>query len=59
MSLSDLTILELQALLMEETKKLTVFMREGSTHEEKEMQRNIIEGIQRLIGEKAKEKQNA
>jgi hypothetical protein len=59
MSLTDLSIIELQTLLMEETKKLTFFMREGGTHDEKETQRNIIEGIQRLLGEKSAEKLKA
>jgi hypothetical protein len=52
MALNDLTINELEALLMEETKKLTLCMRDGCTAEEKDNRRNIIEGIQKLLTEK-------
>jgi hypothetical protein len=52
MALNDLTITELEKLLMEETKKLTLGIRDGCTAEEKDNQRNIIEGIQKLLAEK-------
>lgn len=51
MSLHNLSIEELESLLMEETKKLTLAFRDGMI-EEKENQRNIIEGIQKLLAAK-------
>lgn len=52
MAITDLTIAELEALLMEETKKLTLCIREGSNADERDNHRNIIEGIQKLLAEK-------
>ena len=52
MSLSNLTIAELQNLLMEETQKFTRALREGCSIEEKEKMRQKIEEVQKLIEEK-------
>ena len=53
-SFNNLSITELQDLLMEETKKLTSAIREGCSLEEKERMRNTIEEIQALLGKKEK-----
>jgi len=51
-SINNLTIAELEVLLMQETKKLTTSIREGSSAYDKENQRSIIEAIQKLLNEK-------
>ena len=52
MSLDNLTITELQNLLMEETKRFTSALREGCSIEEKEKMLKKIEEIQKLLEEK-------
>jgi hypothetical protein len=52
MSLTNLTVTELQNLLMEETKRLTTALREGSPVSEKEEIKNKIEQIIKLLEEK-------
>jgi hypothetical protein len=49
-SFNNLSIAELEELLMEETKKLTSAIREGCSLEEKERMRETIEEIQKLLG---------
>lgn len=58
MSLSNLSISELQDLLMEETKKFTVAMRDKLSQDEKDSIRKRIEDIQKLLEEK-KHKDNS
>lgn len=58
MSLSNLSISELQDLLMEETKKFTVAMRDKLSQDEKDRIRKRIEDIQKLLEEK-KHKDNS
>ena len=52
MSLANLTVAELQNLLMEETKKLTTALREGFMATEKDEIRNNIEEIIKALKEK-------
>lgn len=52
MSLANLTVAELQNLLMEETKRLTTALREGYAVEEKEKIKNKIELIIKILKEK-------
>ena len=52
MSLANLTVTELQNLLMEETKRLTTALREGHTVEKKEEIKNKIEEIIKILEEK-------
>jgi hypothetical protein len=52
MSLANLTVGELQNLLMEETKKLTTALRKGFTATEKDEIRNKIEQIIKSLEEK-------
>jgi len=52
MSLANLTVAELQNLLMEETKKLTTALREGYSATEKEEVKNKIEEIIKVLQEK-------
>ena len=52
MSLANLTVSDLQNLLMEETKRLTTALREGYTTEEKEEIRKKIEQIIKALEEK-------
>lgn len=52
MSLANLTVSELQTLLMEETKKLTTALRQGFATEEKEKISKRIEEIIKILDEK-------
>jgi hypothetical protein len=52
MSLTDLSVTELQDILMEETKKLTLIMRGEDTGEDRDKVRYRIEKIQRILEEK-------
>jgi hypothetical protein len=52
MSLTNLSIAELQDLLMEETKKFTLLMRGEDTGEDRDKIRYKIEKIQRILEEK-------
>jgi len=52
MSLANLTIAELQNLLMEETKKLTTALREDYASQKKEEIKGKIEQIIKLLEEK-------
>jgi hypothetical protein len=52
MSLANLTIAELQNLLMEETKRLTTAMREGYSSKQKEEIKNKIDQIIQALEEK-------
>ena len=52
MSLANLTVAELQNLLMEETKRLTTALREGHTVEKKEEIKNKIEQVIKILKEK-------
>ena len=54
MSLSDLNLAELQALLMEETKKFTVAMREGWSLDKKDLIRTKINEIMQELDKKKK-----
>ena len=58
MSLSSLSIAELQNLLMEETKKFTSTLRQGYSREEKEKMHLKIEEIVKILEEK-KEKNSS
>jgi len=51
MSLANLTVTELQNLLMEETKRLTTALREGYASEKKEEIKNKIEQIIKILEE--------
>ena len=56
MSLDNLTIAELQSILMRETKKYTSCLREGCPQEEKDELRKKIDMILKLLQEKKEKK---